>query len=123
APGAGRGGARAAPRRGRLMPTYDYACRSCGHRFEQFQPMTEAPLVKCPKCGREGLERLIGPGAGILFKGSGFYETDYKRPAASKPEAPAPTKADKPDAGGPTTGGKPAGDKPSGSSKGPAKSD
>jgi putative FmdB family regulatory protein len=108
------------------MPTYDYVCRKCGHRFEQFQPMTESPLAKCPKCGRDALERLIGPGAGILFKGSGFYETDYKRPAAPKSDAPAPSRADKPDkpaAGGPTTGGKAAGDTPSGPSKGPAKSD
>lgn len=121
------------------MPTYDYVCRKCEHRFEQYQSMTEALLVKCPKCGREGLERLIGSGAGILFKGSGFYETDYKRAGAPKADAPksdapaAPAapdkqaKPDKPAAGGTATdksaGGKSAGDKPSAPSKGPAKSD
>lgn len=61
------------------MPTYDYVCRACEHRFEHFQSMQEAPLRKCPECGKLRLERLIGAGAGILFKGSGFYETDYKR--------------------------------------------
>lgn len=61
------------------MPTYDYACRSCEHEFEAFQSMNDKPLVKCPECGRRTLERLVGTGAGILFKASGFYETDYKR--------------------------------------------
>jgi putative FmdB family regulatory protein len=65
------------------VPTYDYACAACGHRFEHFQSFSEALLKRCPKCGKDRLERLIGSGAGILFKGSGFYETDYKRPAAS----------------------------------------
>src|SRR6185436_15759896 len=65
------------------MPTYDYVCRACEHRFEHFQSMQEPHLRKCPQCGKDRLERLIGSGAGILFKGSGFYETDYKRPAAS----------------------------------------
>jgi putative FmdB family regulatory protein len=93
------------------MPTYDYVCRKCEHRFEQYQSMTEAVLRKCPACGKLALERLIGAGAGILFKGSGFYETDYKR-AASKPETPAaPASSDKPAAGGATTP-RPATDKP-----------
>lgn len=83
------------------MPTYDYACESCGHRLEAFQSMSEAPLRRCPECGRERLQRQIGTGAGILFKGSGFYETDYKRPPAPKSgDGPAGTaaapKADKP---------------------------
>jgi putative FmdB family regulatory protein len=60
------------------MPTYDYECNSCGHKFETFQSMTEKPLRKCPDCGKLKLERLIGMGAGILFKGSGFYQTDYR---------------------------------------------
>lgn len=59
------------------MPTYDYECRACGHRFEEFQSITEAPLTECPSCGGE-VRRLIGSGAGILFKGSGFYQTDYR---------------------------------------------
>jgi putative FmdB family regulatory protein len=80
------------------MPTYDYICRACGHEFELFQQMTAPVLRKCPKCGKPRLERLIGTGAGVLFKGGGFYETDYrsdsytkaaeaeKRSAETKPE-------------------------------------
>lgn len=61
------------------MPTYDYACPKCGHAFEQFQSMKEEPLTKCPKCNEMGLKRLIGGGAGLIFKGTGFYITDYKK--------------------------------------------
>ena len=60
------------------MPTYDYACNACEHQFELFQSITESPKKKCPKCGRMKLRRLIGPGAAIVFKGSGFYKTDYR---------------------------------------------
>lgn len=66
------------------MPTYDYECRFCEHRFEHFQGLSDAKLRKCPSCGRNGLDRLFGTGAGVVFKGSGFYETDYKRAGASK---------------------------------------
>lgn len=59
------------------MPTYDYRCLSCNHSFELFQSMTEKPISACPKCGGE-VKRLIGAGAGPIFKGSGFYQTDYK---------------------------------------------
>jgi putative FmdB family regulatory protein len=59
------------------MPTYEYECRSCGHTFEAFQPIKDRPLRKCPVCGK-GVKRLIGTGAGIIFRGSGFYETDYR---------------------------------------------
>lgn len=59
------------------MPTYDYKCSDCGNTFELFQKMTENPLSECPKCGGK-VTRLIGPGAGPIFKGSGFYQTDYK---------------------------------------------
>lgn len=59
------------------MPTYDYQCDSCGHAFEEFQSIKAKPLKKCPKCGK-AVRRLIGTGAGILFKGSGFYQTDYR---------------------------------------------
>ena len=74
------------------MPTYDYQCTGCGHTFELFQQMTEKVKNKCPQCGRNTLKRLIGAGMGIIFKGTGFYETDYKRkpitaPAVSKPDA------------------------------------
>ena len=60
------------------MPTYDYECQACGHRFELFQSMTARVKRKCPECGTSSLERLIGAGAGIQFKGDGFYETDYR---------------------------------------------
>jgi len=60
------------------MPTYDYACKACGHRFEEFQSISSDPLKKCPACRKNKLERLIGAGAGVIFKGSGFYETDYR---------------------------------------------
>lgn len=60
------------------MPTYDYACTACGHRFEEFQSMTADALKKCPACKKSKLERLIGAGAGVIFKGSGFYQTDYR---------------------------------------------
>jgi len=99
------------------MPTYEYECQKCGHTFERFQLISDKPLDRCPKPGCKGkVKRLIGTGAGLIFKGSGFYTTDYRshsykeaakkesdspKPAASKPE----TKADaKPAA----TGKKPA---------------
>ena len=73
------------------MPTYDYACAACGHRFEQFQSMSADALTKCPACKKAKLERLIGAGAGVIFKGSGFYQTDYRGSAyqadAKKDEA------------------------------------
>jgi len=66
------------------MPTYDYKCEQCGHEFEQFQNITANPLRKCPECGKMALKRLIGTGAGIIFKGSGFYETDYRSESYKK---------------------------------------
>jgi putative FmdB family regulatory protein len=60
------------------MPTYDYVCQACDHAFEEFQAITAKPLKKCPDCGKLKLQRLIGTGAGVIFKGSGFYETDYR---------------------------------------------
>lgn len=60
------------------MPTYDYECTKCEHKFEVFQQMIDKPLVKCPKCGAK-IKRLIGAGSGIIFKGSGFYATDYRK--------------------------------------------
>jgi putative FmdB family regulatory protein len=60
------------------MPTYDYVCESCGHQLELFQSMSESPRRKCPACGQQKLRRRIGAGAGILFRGSGFYQTDYR---------------------------------------------
>ncbi|MCP5023225.1 MAG: zinc ribbon domain-containing protein [bacterium] len=60
------------------MPTYDYRCNACGHTFELFQSMSEKHKRKCPECSKLKLERLIGMGAGVIFKGGGFYETDYR---------------------------------------------
>jgi putative FmdB family regulatory protein len=60
------------------MPTYEYECLKCQHRFEKFQGIKDKPLKVCPRCGGE-LKRLIGAGAGIIFKGKGFYQTDYKK--------------------------------------------
>lgn len=60
------------------MPTYEYECDECGEKFEQFQSMKDAPVRTCPKCGAS-VRRLIGPGAAIIFKGSGFHATDYPR--------------------------------------------
>lgn len=65
------------------MPTYDYACKQCGHRFEAFQSMKDPLLTICPACETEALQRMIGGGAGLLFKGSGFYLTDYKKSTSS----------------------------------------
>ena len=92
------------------MPTYEYACPKCGHEFEQFQSMRDEPLKKCPKCRKTGLKKLVGGGAGLIFKGTGFYITDYKnkgrkeggegkssetKPAESKPAAVKPDPAKK----------------------------
>src|SRR5438105_5310814 len=60
------------------MPTYEYQCEACGNRFEKFQSITAAPIKKCPKCGKKKVKRLMGRGGAIIFKGSGFYTTDYR---------------------------------------------
>lgn len=103
------------------MPTYDYRCGNCEHEFELFQKMSDSPKRKCPECGKNTLERLIGTGAAVLFKGSGFYQTDYRsesykksaksdsgdssskgesksepKPADSKPASPAKSTESKP---------------------------
>lgn len=67
------------------MPTYGYRCPGCGHQYEKLQKMTDKTRAKCPNCGKRG-ERLISGGAGIVFKGSGFYITDYKRAGEAKPK-------------------------------------
>lgn len=83
------------------MPTYDYKCGACGHQFEHFQSMKDAPLRKCPKCAKSKLERLIGTGAAIIFKGSGFYQTDYRNESYKKAaEADKPASESRPDAKG-----------------------
>ena len=60
------------------MPTYEYACGACDHKFEEYQSITAKPIRKCPECGKRSVERLLSGGAGFLFKGSGFYITDYR---------------------------------------------
>ena len=77
------------------MPTYEYQCTACGHTFELFQSIKAAPIKKCPNCGKSKAKRLIGMGAGLLFKGSGFYITDYRGEAYNKA-----AKADAPQSGG-----------------------
>jgi putative FmdB family regulatory protein len=95
------------------MPTYEYSCPKCGHAFELVQSMRDEPLKKCPKCKKTGVKRLIGGGAGLIFKGTGFYITDYKNKKSpgqkegggdakpTEPKAPAP--ATKPVAPAPVT--------------------
>jgi len=60
------------------MPTYDYECGACGHTFEEYQSITAPAIRKCPSCRKNRVKRLIGTGAGIIFRGSGFYQTDYR---------------------------------------------
>jgi putative FmdB family regulatory protein len=83
------------------MPTYEYQCKKCGHELEEFQSINEPPLVHCPRCATDSLVRVMGGGAGLIFKGSGFYMTDYKKtskPATAKKEGTG----DKPAASGPS---------------------
>ncbi len=107
------------------MPTYDYVCDACEHAFEEFQSMSAKPLRKCPECGKVKLRRLIGTGAAVIFKGSGFYETDYRSESyqkAAKADQPAESKGD---GGGDASGGSGSSggeSKPSGDAK-PAKAD
>lgn len=69
------------------MPTYDYQCDACQHAFEAFQSITASPLTECPECKKPALRRLIGAGAGPIFKGSGFYCTDYKSSTRTQDES------------------------------------
>ena len=83
------------------MPTYDYICKDCDKEFEAFQSMTDEPLDTCSLCGGKNVERKIGTGAGFIFKGSGFYITDYrsdsyKKAAAKDKTAASPTSTNKP---------------------------
>ncbi|MCA8998461.1 MAG: zinc ribbon domain-containing protein [Planctomycetaceae bacterium] len=76
------------------MPTYDYECKNCNHTWELFQSIKAKPIKKCPECGKNQARRVIGPGAGIIFKGSGFYQTDYRSDSYKKAAA-----AEKPSSG------------------------
>jgi putative FmdB family regulatory protein len=78
------------------MPTYEYECTKCKYRFEEFQKITDKPLQRCPKC-RSKLRRLISGGVGLIFKGSGFYATDYKKPNLPQPREKRSTELKKPD--------------------------
>ena len=74
------------------MPTYDYKCQACDHQFEKFQSITSSAIRKCPECGKLKVKRLLGTGGGIIFKGSGFYQTDYRSDgykAAAEKDKPA----------------------------------
>ena len=82
------------------MPTYDYRCNACGHTFEEFQMMSDRVMRKCPECGTLKLERLIGSGAGFVFKGSGYYVTDYRSKSYDDAK-----KADTPNKSGAESGG------------------
>ncbi len=93
------------------MPTYEYICDACGNAFEKFQPITSDPIKKCPKCGKNKVRRLISAGAGLIFKGSGFYITDYRDKGYS----------DKAKADSAASNEKPAESKPSESSSDTAK--
>jgi len=95
------------------MPTYEYKCEHCGDRFDHFQSMTSEPLQTCKKCGGK-LRRLIGEGAGILFKGSGFYCTDYKKSSSNGASTPAKNT----DSGSSTSSGKDGGSSGSSTSGG-----
>ncbi|MGB1123957.1 MAG: FmdB family zinc ribbon protein [Phycisphaeraceae bacterium] len=89
------------------MPTYDYVCDACEHEFEEFQMMSAKPLKKCPECGKNKLRRLIGTGAGIIFKGSGFYETDYRSDGYKKDKkADSEKKSEKKDSSDKKSGSK-----------------
>ena len=83
------------------MPTYEYLCSECKHEFEQFQSFSDEPIRICPQCSKENVKKIISGGAGVVFKGGGFYETDYKRgkgsdyqkkASADKSSAPKPQK-------------------------------
>jgi len=86
------------------MPTYDYECQACKHTFERFQSITGPAVRKCPVCGKVKVKRLIGAGAGIIFKGSGFHQTDYRsesyRKGAEKDKSPGASDSAKAPAAG-----------------------
>ena len=99
------------------MPTYEYKCAACGFEFEKFQSIKSGPVRKCPHCGKSRVKRLIGTGSGLIFKGGGFYQTDYRSEAyktAAKADASASAPAKESTAGGGSAAAdstpKPAGD-------------
>lgn len=93
------------------MPTYEYECDACAHTFEELQSFSDAPLTECPRCGKKQLRRLFGTGAAVIFKGSGFYETDYRSDSykkAAKSEQESSSKPNSTDTSGSTSKSEPA---------------
>jgi putative FmdB family regulatory protein len=78
------------------MPTYDYHCKECGHTFDEFQSINADPLLVCPQCARPALRRILSGGTGMIFKGSGFYLTDYKKSSNEGKETAPPKDKSKP---------------------------
>jgi len=105
------------------MPTYEYRCSECGHTVEELQSFTAEPLVTCPRCGRAALKRLVGGGGGVIFKGSGFYHTDYPKKGGKEKQSSTPSE-NKDEKGGAkdTSPPKPAIQEKTGSSSGPSQS-
>ena len=79
------------------MPTYEYECQNCGHKFELLRSMNAKPVKDCPKCKKGAVKRLISSGVGIIFKGSGFYQTDYKNKKKEKPATKCESAGKKPE--------------------------
>lgn len=106
------------------MPTYDYECDACGHAWEMFQRIVEDPIKKCPECKKKKARRLFGTGSAVMFKGSGFYETDYRSESYKKgAKAAKDAKAPKSDSGGDKTSGKSGSSDSSSSGKKPKSKD
>ena len=103
------------------MPTYDYECSACEHRFEHFQKITDDPLVVCPKCKRKKLIRLFGTGAAVVFKGSGFYQTDYRSESYRKGASSDKASSESSGSGDSKSGDSKSGDAKSGSADSGAK--
>jgi putative FmdB family regulatory protein len=82
------------------MPTYEYVCEACGHEFERFQKMSDDAVRVCPDCGQSKVRRRISSGAGVVFKGPGFYATDYRKPSPGDEKKPKTEPKSKPDPGG-----------------------
>jgi len=107
------------------MPTYEYQCNGCGHEFEEFQSITAKPIRKCPACGENKVKRLIGCGSGVIFKGSGFYQTDYRSDSyqkAAKAEKDSASKSTEKSSGSKSGDSKGGTGKSSGKTSGSSKS-
>ena len=102
------------------MPTYEYECGKCGYQFERFQSITAAPVKTCPKC-RGRVHRMLTTGSGIIFKGSGFYETDYKHQHASIETGAGKSKSEEPKSAGEPKPESPKADAGAGTGKGKKK--